>query len=152
MLTLLASLFGFLSSAFPDFLKLFQDARDKKHELAILALQKQQQQQGHLARLEEINAQADIAEAKHIGKRIQVIGIPWVDALNATVRPVIAYAFFALYACIKVMVYCSLPDLATVPVSLVAQVMWTEEDAAIFAAIISFYFGQRAMNKVRAAR
>ena len=36
MLTLLGSLLGFLSSAFPDFLKLWRYHSDRKHELAIL--------------------------------------------------------------------------------------------------------------------
>ncbi len=43
MITLLGSLLGFLSAAFPDFLKLFRDAQDRKHELKILELQMQQQ-------------------------------------------------------------------------------------------------------------
>lgn len=37
MLTLLGSLLGFLGSTFPEFLKLFRDSQDRKHELAILA-------------------------------------------------------------------------------------------------------------------
>lgn len=36
MLTLLGSLLGFLNSTFPEFLKLFRDSQDRKHELAIL--------------------------------------------------------------------------------------------------------------------
>ncbi|WP_019223831.1 hypothetical protein [Bartonella rattaustraliani] len=39
MLTLLGSLLGFLSSAFPDLLKIWRDKEDRKHELAILQLQ-----------------------------------------------------------------------------------------------------------------
>jgi hypothetical protein len=66
-------------------------------------------------------------------------GIRWVDALNGTVRPVIAYSFFILYALVKGMQFSAgLPWL-----------LWTEEDQAIFAGIISFYFGQRAMSKLR---
>jgi len=30
--------------------------------------------------------------------------------------------------------------------------LWTAEDQAIFAGIISFYFGQRAMSKLRQGR
>jgi len=54
MLTLLGSLLGFLSSAFPDFLKLWRDHADRKHELAILDRQMEAQRQGHTQRLEEI--------------------------------------------------------------------------------------------------
>jgi hypothetical protein len=67
----------------------------KKHELAVMQLQMQMQAQGHQEQLEEINAQADISESAALYKTYTT-GISWVDALNGTVRPVIAYAFFVL--------------------------------------------------------
>ena len=138
MITLLGSLLGFLSAAFPDFLKLFRDTQDRKHELRILELQMEQQAQGHSNRLEEIQVNADIAESRALYQTYNT-GIRWVDALNGTVRPVIAYSFFLLYTVVKVMQFSAgLPWL-----------LWTEEDQAIFAGIISFYFGQRAMAKIR---
>jgi hypothetical protein len=141
MITLLGSLLGFLSAAFPDFLKLYQNAQDRKHELRILELQMQQQTQGHVNRLEEIQVNADIAESQVLYKTYNV-GIRWVDALNGTVRPVIAYSFFILYAAVKLMQFSAdLPWL-----------LWTAEDQAIFAGIISFYFGQRAMAKLRSGK
>jgi hypothetical protein len=141
MITLLGSLLGFIGAAFPDFLKLFKEKADRKHELAILQLQLEQQKQGHSNRLEEIYVEADIAESKALYKTYNT-GIRWVDALNGTVRPVVAYCFFLLYASVKIMHFSAdLPWL-----------LWTEEDQAIFAGIISFYFGQRAMGKVRGGK
>jgi hypothetical protein len=141
MITLLGSLLGFFGAAFPDFLKLFKEKADRKHELAILQLQLEQQKQGHSNRLEEIYVEADIAESKALYKTYNT-GIRWVDALNGTVRPVVAYCFFLLYASVKIMHFSAdLPWL-----------LWTEEDQAIFAGIISFYFGQRAMGKVRGGK
>ena len=141
MITLLGSLLGFISAAFPDLLKIWRDAADRKHELAILQMQMEQQKQGHTNRLEEINVQADIAESRALYKTYNT-GIRWVDALNGTVRPVIAYSFFILYAAVKMMQFSAdLPWL-----------LWAEEDQAIFAGIISFYFGQRAMSKLRQGR
>ncbi|MDB2414173.1 holin family protein [Rickettsiales bacterium] len=138
MVTLLGSLLGFISAAFPDFLKLIRDHQDRKHELTILQLQMQQQAQGHSNRLEEIHVEADIAESRALYKTYNT-GIRWVDTLNGTVRPVIAYSFFVLYALVKLMQFFSgLP-----------WMLWTPEDQAIFAGIISFYFGQRAMSKLR---
>lgn len=141
MMTLLGSLLGFISAAFPDLLKLFRDAQDRKHELTILEMQMAQQAQGHANRLEEIHVEADIAESRALYKTYNT-GIRWVDALNGTVRPVIAYSFFILYAVVKIMQFSAdLPWL-----------LWTAEDQAIFAGIISFYFGQRAMSKLRAGK
>ncbi len=155
MMTLLGSLLGFIGATFPDLLKLFRDTQDRKHELKILEMQMEQQRQGHTQRLEEItvqgNMQADIAESQALYKTYST-GIDWVDALNGTVRPVIAYCFFILYATVKILAYIALPDSTTASISIIYGTLWTEEDAAIFAGIISFYFGQRAMNKLRGGK
>lgn len=137
MITLLGALLGFAGSAFPDLLKLLKDHQDRKHELRILELQLEQQKQGHAQRLEEINVQADVAESRALYRTWQS-GVEWVDALNGTVRPVLAYAFFGLYAYVKFVQALHTP-----------WTLWGAEDQAIFAGIISFYFGQRAMGKVR---
>jgi len=141
MITLLGSLLGFISAAFPDLIKLFRDAQDRKHEITILQMQMEQQKQGASQRLEEIQVNADIAESSALYKTYTT-GISWVDALNGTVRPVITYSFFILYASVKAMQFsANLPWL-----------LWTAEDQAIFAGIISFYFGQRAMSKLRSGK
>ena len=149
MVTLLGSLIGFISAAFPDLLKIWRDAADRKHELTILRLQMEQQSLGHQQRLEEINTQADIAESKALYKTYYS-GIKWVDALNGTVRPVLAYAFFLLYFTIKCMQF-AMVDLGN-PLPWHMDMLWSVEDQAIFAGIISFYFGQRAMSKVRSGK
>jgi hypothetical protein len=133
MITLLGSLIGFLSSIIPDVVKIFQDRQDKKHELEILKLQIGREQTAFNQKLEAINVQADIAESKQLYSTYKT-QIKWVDALNGTVRPVIAYSFFFLYAFLKIEF---------------ADNLWTEEDQAIFAGIISFYFGQRSMLALR---
>lgn len=148
MITLLGSLLGFISATFPSLLKLFQDASDKKQELMILHMQMQMQSQGHQERLEEINTNADIAESAALYKTYTT-GINWVDALNGTVRPVIAYAFFVLYALVKLLSYAAVVHDANVPFVVLHDTLWTEDDGAIFAGIISFYFGQRAMTKIQ---
>jgi len=148
MITLLGALLGFLGSAFPEFLKLWKDASDKKHEITLLQLQMQLQAQGHTERLEEISAQADITESAALYKTYTT-GISWVDALNGTVRPVIAYAFFVLYATVKFMAYAAVANYPAVPFVVLHDALWTQDDAAIFAGIMAFYFGQRGMRKLR---
>ncbi len=144
MITLISTLLGFIGSAFPELLKLYRDQKDRQHELQILDMQLRQQAQGHQDRLEEIRANADISESQALYKTY-VTGIHWVDALNGTVRPVLAYAFFLLYALTKLLQFVLID--ATIPASV--YILWQDEDRAIFAGIISFYFGQRAMGKLR---
>ena len=147
MITLLGSLLGFITSTFPSLVKMWQDASDKKHELDVMQLQMQMQAQGAQQQLQEINAQADIAESAAIYKTYTT-GITWVDALNGTVRPVIAYAFFLLYAIVKLLSYMAIATSPAVPFVVVHDTLWSENDAAIFAGIISVYFGARAMQKL----
>jgi hypothetical protein len=150
MFTLLGSLLGFISSAFPDFLNIWQDRSDKKHELEILDRQMESQKQGHNQRLEEILVQADISESQALYKHTsQPSGVRWVEALRASVRPIVTYAFFLLFATVKTAALFKLLDQGVgITDGLVA--VWDIETQALFAAVMSFWFGQRALSKFRA--
>ncbi|MEW5745279.1 MAG: hypothetical protein AB1805_07585 [Nitrospirota bacterium] len=144
MLSILGSLLGFGSSLVPQLFKFFQDKRDKEHELKVMEVQMQMQAAGHAQRLEEINVQGDIEESKALYQSAQPIlsGVEWVDAvisfLTSSVRPVITYSFFALYAWVKAAQYAKAQDVAAI---------WSPEDMAIFCTIVSFWFGSRTMQK-----
>jgi hypothetical protein len=137
MMTIIGTLLGFLGAAFPEIMKMYRDRADKSHELAIMDRQLQMQREGREERLGAIDRQAAGLEMQALYKTFYS-GVSWVDGLNATVRPVLAYAFFALYAYIKVNQAIHTP-----------WKLWDEEDQAIFASIMSFYFGHRAMRHFR---
>ncbi|MBT9169562.1 MAG: hypothetical protein DDT19_02923 [Syntrophomonadaceae bacterium] len=144
MLPLIGAVLGFLGSVVPQAIKLYQDKKDKEHELKLLNLQIQAQAQGHTQRLEEINVQADIEESKALYKHAEVklSGVKWVDAaltfLTSSVRPVITYSFFGLYAWVKIAMYQREGDIVKI---------WTEYDLALFSTIIAFWFGSRSMQR-----
>lgn len=144
MLTLFASFFGLAGSWVPQLFKMWTDKSDKKHEITLLQMQIDAAKEQSLARLDEIGAQGDIAQATAIYQTYKT-GINWVDALNGTVRPIVTYSFFFLYAAVKYIQYSLISNHA--PSFEYLDIMWTEEDRAIFAGVISFYFGQRSMNK-----
>lgn len=146
MITLLASLAGFLSSLVPEIMKYFVDRGDKKHELEILEYQVKLQKIKADGRLKEIIPQLNMFETQALYKTYKT-GINWVDAFNGLVRPVLAYAFFGIYAYVKFLQYQIIA--ASMQLFEVVNILWTLEDQAIFAGIISFYFGQRALSKVR---
>ena len=149
MLTLLGSLLGFVTSAFPDLLRLVSDSQDRKHELAILDRQLEQQKLGHQQRLEEIEVQADIAESQALYRHDKPAGVPWVDALRASVRPVITYAFFTLFAAVKGSALYVLMAVEGVLLAEALPRVWDPETQTLFAAVMSFWFGQRALSKLR---
>ncbi|WP_342278652.1 hypothetical protein [Candidatus Tisiphia endosymbiont of Myopa tessellatipennis] len=145
MITLLASITGFISSIIPEILKILKDQNDKKHALNLLDRQIEINKLGHTKLLTELDASKDIAENNTLYSTYKS-GVNWVDALNGSVSPVLAYSFFIMYAYIKYVQYRTIQSTAILVEYL--DVLWNIDDQAIFAGIISFYFGQRMFNKL----
>ncbi|EJF85548.1 hypothetical protein [Bartonella rattimassiliensis] len=107
------------------------------------------QRQGHTQRLEEIQVQADVAESEALyAHASQPSGVKWVEALRASVRPLITYAFFILFATVKTAALFKLLD-QDVGITDGLIAVWDAETQALFAAVMSFWFGQRALAKFR---
>ena len=64
------------------------------------------------------------------------------------VRPVITYAFFILFAVIEITLLMEALEKGT-DFAEAINLLWDEDTKAIFAAIISFWFGSRAIDKAR---
>ncbi|MBP7189833.1 MAG: hypothetical protein KA998_01100 [Rickettsiaceae bacterium] len=148
MITLLASIAGFITSIVPEILRLLRDRQDKDHELKIFEKQiKYNRSSSNNPRMiDEIYVARDLAEQASLYSTYKT-GISWVDALNGSVRPVLAYSFFIMYSAIKLIQYSAISDF-----SRNVELLWSVDDQAIFAGIISFYFGQRAFSKVGAKK
>ena len=150
MLTLLGSLLGFISSTFPDLLKLWQDKQDRKHELQILDRQMEQMRLGHNQRLDEIAINADVSQSLALYRHdSQPSGVTWVDGLRASVRPVITYGFFILFAWVKLSAVVLLMNQGGLSVNEALIQIWDAETQALFAGILSFWFGTRSLAKRR---
>jgi len=66
--------------------------------------------------------------------------------MRSTVRPIITYLFFALFFFVEgVAVYVVLRDGGDL--TTIADTLWSEETQSIFAAIIAFWFGSRAIKR-----
>jgi len=145
MITLLASIAGFISSIIPEIIKYFKDVNDKKHELDILQKQIEYSQISTNRSLEEIHISRDIQEQASLYATYKT-EITWVDALNGSVRPVLAYSFFLMYIGVKYVQYRAIA--ASAHVIEYIEIIWNVDDQAIFAGIISFYYGQRTFQKL----
>jgi hypothetical protein len=72
----------------------------------------------------------------------------FINSLRAFVRPFITYVFFCTFIGVKVvMVWDTIGKGGDLNATL--AVIWDEQTEALFAAIISFWFGSRAMPKIR---
>lgn len=160
MLSLISSLLGFASSGLPKVLDYFHDRGDKRHELALMAAQREREialaKEGYIAqaRVEEIKtdqiamqtqAQEKIAMWKH-DMKIGEGASTWVINLRASVRPMVTYLFVGLLIVVDVagIWYAYSTGVAFADAM---NMVFSDDEMAILAAIISFWFGSQAFNK-----
>jgi hypothetical protein len=147
MLSLLGSLLGFGTSFLPKVMEFFQDKQDKKHELAVMEVQIRQQKELADQKLEAINVDADIREIEALQKSMQPTGIGWIDGYRASVRPTITYAFFLLFIFVEISAYLSLTAAGISSLD-AAELIFSEDIRALFSAVLSFWFGGRAIARL----
>ena len=104
-------------------------------------------------KLQELDAEADIAEPKGLYAHDTALAAKggWVVGLQASVRPVITYLFMLAFLSVKAGMIYSLIGNQGIDWTTALDVAWDAETQALFAAIMSFWFGNRAMGKARAA-
>lgn len=139
---------GFLGSLLPKVIDYFSDRSDKRHELEILDRQIELQKIGHTQRLEEIRVQADADELGDLLAHDAALTTDssFISAMRASVRPVMTYLFFALFCAIKVTAVVRSSDAGVSPADMLV-LAWDDETSALFSAIVSFWFGHRALQK-----
>ena len=148
MLTLLGSLLGFATSFAPKIFDFFQERADRAHELAMIDRQMEQMKLGGELRLQEINAQADIAQAKAIYRHDSSIkSATWVDNLRGSVRPIITYLLVVTFIAIKGAGLYALIAIECMAIYQALPAIGDDQFNAMLAAVISFWFGSRAMNR-----
>lgn len=147
LLTLLSAGLGFFTSIVPELIKLFRDKADKAHELALMDKQLEFSKAASSQKIQEIQVQGEQSEIVSLIENQKPVGVPWVDALSASVRPVITYCFFGVFATVKVLALYYLMDTQGLVAVDAFKIVWDEESQALFTAIIAFWFGSRAVNK-----
>tara|TARA_R110002073_G_scaffold312241_1_gene483583 strand:- start:393 stop:830 length:438 start_codon:yes stop_codon:yes gene_type:complete len=144
MLSLIGSVLGFGTSFLPKVMDYFQDKQDKKHELFLM--DKQLEQQIHLnnQKMQMMDITADIEETKTLHKEHASItkkSSQWCINLSSTVRPVITYCLFIEFAALTLSVNMGWMDLVQY------ATIWNSEFQAIWAAVVSFWFGSRSFQR-----
>lgn len=145
MIALLGSLLGFGTSFLPQVLNFFQQKQEHQNKLEEMRLMGELKAQGVDLELKILDKQAEIEETKAIYQYANPTG-GFSAGLAASVRPVITYLFFALFMASK----------AVVMIKVMEQggdwkdgvdLVFDQETQALFAAVISFWFGQRSVSK-----
>jgi hypothetical protein len=155
----------------PKLLDFFQDRNDKKHELALAAMQIERELELRKAgfeaqeRIEQIHSQqlemettakanenlvnAQVAEMNAIYKHDESLGegtSQWIKDLRAGTRSFITMGFFLLLCFVDVgMFIYGYNNGVTFPA--LAEKLWDSNTQALFASIVAFHFGGRAFGK-----
>ena len=155
MLSLVGSLLGFGTSFLPTLLGFFEQGQKNRHQLKLLEAQAKHAEVLSQLKLEELDAAADVEESRSIYEHAAQLArsnkSSFKSALQASVRPVVTYFFFILFATIKgLAVYVAVQEGDDVSQAILAS--WDEETKILFSTVISFWFGQRGMKSIRKAR
>lgn len=150
MLSILGSLIGFAGSAVPAITDSFAKKADNKHEIEKMKVMAELRAKGYDHDIKMYEQQgADKEHDRLIQHDISINqGTGIIAGLQKSVRPVITYAFFGLFATIEITLLMQALENGT-EFSEAIQLLWDEDTKAIFAAIISFWFGSRAIEKAR---
>lgn len=160
MLTLVSTLLGFASGGLPKVLDFVQDRGDKKHELALMAASREREialaKEGFVAqaaveeiKTEQIAMQTQAQEKLAMWKHDMKIGegaSTWVINLRASVRPIVTYLFVGLLITVDVagIWYAYSTGVAFADAM---NMVFSDDEMSILAAIIAFHFGGRAFSK-----
>lgn len=151
MISLLGTLLGFGTSIVPEILGYFKQKQANEQELQMLEAKAKYASKLSELKLKELDAQADIEETRGIYEHDRSIDAGgFVNGLRGSVRPVLTYAFFILFATCKGVTLYAMVNTHGMDLSVGLLEIWDGETQAIFSAILAFWFGNRAMSKARA--
>ena len=147
MMTLLGSLLGFGTSFLPEILNYFKRGQEQKHELQRMQMEMELMAKRSELKVQELDKEAEIKETEGLYQHDSVDAGGFINALRGSVRPIITYAFFSLFVAIKVTALISLLSLPEMELNMALNMIWDDQTAGLFAAIMSFWFGNRAVGK-----
>ena len=128
----------------PKLLGFFEEKRDQAHELKLMDKQLEQQIKLGEQKLQFMNVEADIRETEALQKsqtKMTVKSSQWVINLSSSVRPIMTYLLFLEFMILTFMLAFNSIDLE------MYNRIWSNEIQAVWAAVVSFWFGQRSFNR-----
>ena len=147
MISLLGSLLGFGTSFLPSILDFFKQSQAHKQKMETMKLQAELMEKKSALRIQELDKQAEIKEVEGLYKHdASLDGGKFVNALRSSVRPVITYIFMGLFIAVEVSIMVKFMETGgdwTEAVNL----LWSDEVAGLWSAILAFWFGNRAISK-----
>lgn len=148
MLTVFSSLIGMILGFVPSVIKVYEKNQDNKYNLELTKLRidaatKNIQLEKDTA-LIKTNSDTQQAALEHDS---DIDTSSWIGIFRASVRPVITYFFFFAFIGSKGLIMVVMLN-RNIDTSIILNTVWDDVSLSIFATIISFWFGNRAMEKI----
>jgi hypothetical protein len=150
------SLLGGVFRLVPEFLKAFDKKNERSHELQMFQSQCALEEKRGAQKLAEIGAQRDAtldigamtAFQSAVEQQTEMVKAAggWAASLSASVRPVMTYYLLVLYGFVKLVVVGSELAAGNTIVSALPHI-WSNDDMAIFAGVVNYYFIDRTLMK-----
>lgn len=128
-------------------MRIFERKQEIKYEIELtkIKLDAAERQADLQFRVEEIKADSELRQSA-LDHDKSIDGGKYINALRASIRPVITYSFFILFVTVKwAAAYVMIKNGQDIPTMLDA--VWDVETMSLFSTIIAFWFGSRVMEK-----
>jgi len=157
--TLIAGLLGLVTNIAPALVKEMQDTRNQKREIEHLTLQHQMQLERAKieadSKLREADAAYDTAHVQALQalalESMKPTGMPWIDALNAIIRPVTCILLLVLFVWTSLIfisgVITAYDAGKIVSETKLAEVIWGSMIGEAFQAVFGYLFVSRECRK-----
>ena len=147
---IVGSLLGFGGSVVPAVTEYFGKKQDNAFELKKMEKKAQLIKAGYTYEMQMFEQQAsDKEHARLIDHDISINrGTGFISGLQRSVRPIITYSFFILFATVEITLLQKAMAM-DIPFNEALAVIWDDDTQAIWAAVVSFWFGSRAIEKSR---
>jgi hypothetical protein len=136
----------------PSVVRIFERKQELKHEIELSKIKLDASIRAAESNLKLEEIKADVAEGQSIRDHDKSLdGGKFINALRASIRPVVTYLFFFLFVAVKVSAaYVMLSNGQSVPEMLKA--VWDQETMALFSTIMAFWFGSRFLEKMESKK
>ena len=148
--TLIGAICGFGASVTPEVIGLVKAERDHKHDIALKELELQAADKNYTFQLANNALTGSTEELKALlTADAGIQSTPFFNALRASVRPVVTYLLVLMFCIVKLALLSSLFLYHDVKFTEAVVLLWDTDTMSILAAVLSFWFGSRAMEQYR---
>lgn len=143
----LGGLLGFGGSIAPAILDFFSAKNERKHVEEMAKL-------GHVFEYANKETAADVEESKNLldHDKSLTTDSKFINMLRTSVRPVITYTFFLMFLLVKLTGVWVAWFVHSEPFAESMLAIWDPDTSALFAAVMGFWFGNRAIARYSVAR